>query len=45
MAIKITEDGVVRYVNENDVDRTMFPNLTGAMGDEQFNGRTIMEIW
>lgn len=47
MAIKITEDGAVRYVNENDVDRTLFPNLSGAMGDEQYdalNGRlTVVE--
>lgn len=26
MAIKITENGVVRYENENNVNRTMFPN-------------------
>lgn len=26
MAIKITENGKVRYVNENDVDRELFPN-------------------
>lgn len=26
MAIKITENGDVRYENENDVDRTLFPN-------------------
>lgn len=26
MAIKITENDVVRYENENDVNRTMFPN-------------------
>ena len=47
MAIKITEDGAVKYVNENDVDRTLFPNLSGAMGDEQYdalNGRlTVVE--
>lgn len=47
MAIKITEDGAVRYVNENDIDRTLFPNLTGAIGDEQYdalNGRlTVVE--
>lgn len=45
MAILITEDGAVRYVNENDVNRTMFPNLTGAIGDEQYdalNGRLVV---
>ena len=26
MAIKITENGTVNYENENDVNRTLFPN-------------------
>ena len=32
MAIRITEDGVVTYENEPDVDRELFPNIPEGGG-------------
>lgn len=35
MAIKITENGVVRYENEPNIDRELFPNTTEGGGSPE----------